>query len=308
MRREGDAYRTPLLEATTGTPPDTWCGVRRPQAAGDREALTLTVDFAEVVFVEPRCPARVALYQTDGAIDTVIAWSAGARGSALVPIPDVVGLGLATARDTITAAGYPARVEELETCHPRDGVVEQAPTQQALDEDSADDPGWYGPVTLVVEVPHSTRDCAGLDAAASAFMRFSRGGPPPAWSPQVLQLLGYTPWATVTAEGADDPAAWAFCSGVAPENCEASPLAVVAATGEIATGEFSEVTRWPEGQSCELIDRGGLPSGLPLNKQILLYPARLTSCADDWSVWLWIDEAGRISAVNLLVPASSDAG
>ena len=55
---------------------------------------------------------------------------------------------------------------------------------------------------------------------------------------------------------------------------------------------------------CELIDRGGLPTDLPVEKQIVLYPAELTSCDDDWSVWLWIDDAGRIAAVNLLVPES----
>ena len=53
------------------------------------------------------------------------------------------------------------------------------------------------------------------------------------------------------------------------------------------------------------LDRGGLPSGLPVEKQIVLYPAELTSCDDDWSVWLWIDDAGRITTVNLLVPATT---
>jgi len=271
-----------------------------------REALTLTIDFADLT-AQPRCPARVALYQTGGAIDTVVAWSEGARGSGQEPIPDVVGLSLTEARDRVTAAGYPARVEEQETCHPRRGVVEQAPTQRALEEDGEDDPGWYGPVTLVVEVPHTTRDCANLDAAASAFLRFARGGPPPAWGPEVQQLLGYTPWDTVTAARADDPATWSFCSGVAPEDCEVSPLVVAGGGGAVETGEFSDVTRWPDGQSCELIDRGGLPRGLPLNKQIVLYPAELTSCDDDWSVWLWIDDAGRITDLNLLVPATTPA-
>lgn len=301
--RVGDSYRTPSLQVTTGTPPDTWCGVARPQAVEDREALTLTIDFADFT-AQPRCPARVALYQTGGAIDTVVAWSEGARGNDLEPIPDVVGLSLTEARDRVTAAGYPARIEELETCHPRRGVVEQAPTQRAVEEDREDDPDWYGPVTLVVEVPHTTRDCAGLDAAATAFLRFARGGPPPAWAPEVQQLLGYTPWATVTAARADDRSAWSFCSGVAPEDCEASPLVVAGSEGEVETGEFSDVTRWPPGQTCELIDRGGLPSGLPIEKQIVIYPAELTSCGDDWSVWLWIDDAGRITTVNLLVPAT----
>ncbi|CUR60728.1 hypothetical protein NOCA280119 [metagenome] len=307
VMRSGTVYRTPSLQVSTGTPPDTWCGVTRPPATSNREALTLTVDFADLT-PHPRCPARVALYETGGAIDTVVAWSEGARGTDLEPIPDVVGLPLAQARDRVTAAGYPARVEELETCHPRDGVVEQAPTQQAVEEDSQDDPGWYGPVTLVVEVPHTTRDCAALDAAATGFLRFARGGAPPAWAPEVQQLLGYTPWDTVSAARADDPAAWSFCSGVAPEDCTVSPLVVAGGDAEVETGEFSDVTRWPGDQVCELIDRGGLPRGLPVEQQIVLYPAELTSCDDDWSVWLWVDDVGRITAVNLLVPRTSVDG
>ena len=302
--RVGDSYGVPQLQVTAGTPPDSWCGIARPREVADREALTLTIDFAEVT-AQPRCPARVALYESAGVIDTVVAWSTSAHGSSLEPIPDVVGLTLTEARDRVTAAGYPARVEEQETCHPRRGVVEQAPTQQDIEDDREDDPGWYGTVTLVVEVPHTTRDCAGLDAAASAFLRFARGGTPPTWAPEVRQLLGYTSWATVTAAAADDPAAWSFCSGVAPEDCEVSPLVVAGRDDEIETGEFSDVTRLPEAQICELIDRGGLPSDLPIEKKIVLYPVEPTSCEDDWSVWLWINDAGRITAVNLLVPETT---
>lgn len=299
--RVGDAYRMPQLQAATGTPPDTWCGVARPPEVARREALTITIDFTEVTST-PRCPARVALYETAGAIDTVVAWSEGARGDDLEPIPDVVGLPLDEARDRVTAAGYPARVEELETCQPRRGVVEQAPTQGAVEQDAGDDPGWYGPVTLVVEVPHTVRDCAALDAAARGFLRFARGGRPPAWAPEVEQLLGYTPWDTVTAAAADDPGTWSLCSGSAPQDCEVSPLVVAGRDGEVATGEFADVARLPDGQTCELIDRGGLPSGLSVERQVVLYPATPASCDDDWSVWLWIDDDGRITTVNLLVP------
>lgn len=299
--RAGDAYRTPQLQVVTGTPPDTWCGIARPRDVAGREALTLTIDFAEVT-ATPHCPARVALYETAGAIDAVVAWSEGARGDDLEPIPDVVGLPLAEARDRVTAAGYPARVEEHETCQPRRGVVEQAPTQTAVEQDAEDDPGWYGPITLVVEVPHTVRDCVALDAAARGFIRFARGGPPPAWAPEVEQLLGYAPWATVAAAAADDPATWSLCSGIASQDCEVSPLVVAGRHGEVATGEFADVTRVPDGEFCELIDRGGLPSGLSVEKQVVLYPAAPASCDDDWAVWLWIDDDGRITTVNLLVP------
>jgi len=299
--RVDDSYRMPQLQVTAGTPPDTWCGIARPRDVSDREALTLAIDFAEVAS-KSRCPARVALYETAGAIDTVVAWSDGARGTHLQPIPDVVGLPPTEARDEVTAAGYTAVIVEQETCHPRRGVVEQAPTQRATEKDRGDDQGWYGPVTLVVEVPHTARNCAGLDEAARGFLRFARGGLPPAWAPEVQQLLGYTPWARITAAAAADPATWSLCSGSAPEDCGVSPLVVAGRDGEVETGEFSDVTRLPEGQFCELIDRGGLPDGLSVESQIVMYPAHPRSCDDDWAVWLWIDDEGRITTVNLLVP------
>lgn len=299
--RVDHTYRMPELQVIAGTPPDTWCGVARPQELGDREALTLSVAFAETA-TKARCPARVALYDRGGAIDVVVAWSEGARGSRPEPVPDVVGLPLAQARDKVAAAGYPSLLEELETCHPRSGVVEQAPTQQAVDEDDDDDPNWYGPVTLVVEVPHTVRDCDRLDAAAQGFLRFARGGPPPAWAPEVQQLLGYALWDTVAASAADDPATWALCSASSPDDCAVSPLLVAARDVEVETDESSDVTRFPDRETCELIDLGGLPSGLLVERQIVVYPAELQSCDDDWAIWLWIDERGRITTVNLLVP------
>ena len=43
--------------------------------------------------------------------------------------------------------------------------------------------------------------------------------------------------------------------------------------------------------------------------RVVIYPAEISSCEDDWAVNLWIDGSGRIVAVNLLVPEGSiDAG
>lgn len=304
VQRKGDSYVVPGLSVLPGTPPDASCGIARPEAMGNREALTLTIGFHDGQ--EP-CPARVALYETDGAIDAVVAWSASATagvGGSVGPIPDVVGLSLAAARDHVTAAGYPARVEKLEICDPRQGiVVEQAPSQQDIEDDAEDSPGWYGPVTLVVEVPHTRRDCAALDQAAADFLAFARGGPAPDWAPEVRQLFGYELWDTITAERADERDAWSFCSGMPPESCALSPLVLAGQDVEVETDEYADLSRWPPDVGCDLLDRGGLPTGLSHNRQIVLYPAELDSCADEWQVWLWTDDAGRIEAVNLGVPA-----
>lgn len=289
-------FTTPTLDVQTGTPPDQFCVIPQPAVLGGREALTLTVDIP--VDGQFHCPSRVSIYQTAGQIDAVVTWTERPLGSGpdARPIPDVVGMKVAQARAAVTAAGHTARVEELETCHPRSGVVEQAPTQQDIEDDFPDDQVWSGGVTLVVEVPHTSRDCAALDAAAQGFIRFARGGAPPLWATEVEQLLGYTSFDRVTAERADDPAAWSLCSGVAPADCKLSPLVVIADSAQVVADEQRD------SYECEFIDFGGLPTEVLSEEEIHLFPTGVVGCAKQWDISLWIDDAGRIMAVNLLVP------
>ena len=201
------------------------------------------------------------------------------------------------AKDTVTAAGYIARVEQQETCDPRDDVVEQAPTQRDLEEDGEDDPDWTHVVSLVVEVPSTTRDCATLAAAADAFVDFARGGPPPAWAPDVQQLVGYELQGTLSAEDADDPQSWNLC----PDEslCDVSAL-TAASSGAVKADESRD------SYECEMADLGGLPSGLgDVEDQITLFAADPADCDEDWTVELWIDGSGAIRAVNLLLPRTA---
>lgn len=296
-------YRTPGLGARQGTPADDLCGVARPAVVGEREALTLSVDIpVDGIF---HCPATVALYRTDGLIDTVVTWTEKpvARAAAPEPIPDVVGLELDDARRAVTEAGYAARVEEVQACDPRVSVVEQAPTQQDVKDDAEDEAGRVEVVTLVVEVPHTTRDCAGVAAAAQGFLRFARGGQPPAWAPEVRLLLGYVEQTTIPDEQADDPASWALCSGVDPTRCPLSAVDV-AGEGDVAVADRATDDIDYAGDvfpfDC-LIDLGGLPGELYEMDSIVLRPEAVGDCID-WVVELWIDDDGRIRAVNLRVP------
>ncbi len=290
---------TPSLQAYDGTPPDVVCGSPRPAELAGRSALSITIALP---VDSGRCPARLSVYRTGGTVDVVAVWTARHRpvGADEDPVPDVVGMSLAQARDKVTAAGFTAHVEQQETCRPRDGVVEQAPTQQALEEDFEDDPDWTHVVTLVVEVPHTTRDCDALDAAADAFVGFAQGGPPPAWAPEVQQLVGYDLQGAISAEEADDSEAWTLC----PDEslCDVSPLSA-------ASGGAVEADESRDSYECEMADLGGLPSGLgDTEDQITLFAADPADCSEDWTVELWIDDAGAIRAVNLLLPRAVVGG
>ena len=292
-------YLIPGLGTLHGTPPEETCGVQRPKVVGDRGALTITVDVPSDDAAH--CPTTVALYFTGDRIDTVVTYTEKPATGANTQrqIPDVTGLSLDKARNAVTAAGFTAKVEQSPTCNPREGVVvEQAPTQQDIVDDFPADQIWSGAVTLVVEVPHPTRPCAALDAAAQGFIQFARGGAPPLWASEVEQLLGYTSFDRVPADRADVPTAWSLCSGVAPADCKLSPLAVIAGSPQVAAAEYGD------NYSCEFIDYGGLPTEVLSEDEIHIFPTGVEGCAKQWDISLWIDDAGRIIAVNLLVPES----
>ena len=79
VRRVGTAYRVPELAVAHGTPPALTCGVARPGLVGDRAALSITI---AIPGAEPGdCPARVDLYQSHGAIDTVILYTSKRLGA-----------------------------------------------------------------------------------------------------------------------------------------------------------------------------------------------------------------------------------
>lgn len=291
--RLGDEYRTPSLNVHEGTPPDKVCGLPRPASVGTREALLLAIELPTDGI--DLCPTQVAIYRTGGRIDSVVTWTGRPGSAARDAIPSVVGLSLTEARATVTAAGYTTRVEEQAACDPRPGVVEQAPTQQAVDEDWEDDPSPVYVVTLVVEVPHPTRDCTGLETAARQFRAFARGGPAPRWAPQVEVLLGYTVDRRLDPAQADDVTSWSMCSGVDAGSCRINPLHLMQ-DGEVLVSDDGRPL-----VECDMTDRGGLPLKLVEPDTIVVHPPPSNACADQWAVEIWIDAEQRIHAVNLLI-------
>jgi len=65
----------PALHVDAVPPPDSWCGIPRPDGLGDRFALRLEID-TRAQRDERGCPLTVDLYRSEGVIDTVVVYTA----------------------------------------------------------------------------------------------------------------------------------------------------------------------------------------------------------------------------------------
>ncbi|MDX6373922.1 MAG: hypothetical protein QOD98_2910 [Nocardioidaceae bacterium] len=79
----------PALRVDVTVPPDTWCGVPRPEETGGRFALRLEID-PRVARDGRGCPLTIDLYRSERVIDTVVVYTAKADGTGLEVDP--VGL------------------------------------------------------------------------------------------------------------------------------------------------------------------------------------------------------------------------
>ena len=88
----------PALRVDVTIPPDTWCGVPRPDVTGRRFALRLEIDPREGR--DPRgCPLTIDLYRSERVIDTVVVYTAKARRQVSVDPP-----GCARSRERLPSA------------------------------------------------------------------------------------------------------------------------------------------------------------------------------------------------------------
>jgi hypothetical protein len=80
----------PALRVDVTIPPDTWCGVPRPEQTGRRFALRLEID-SRAARDDHGCPLTIDLYRSERVIDTVVVYTANEEGTAGLEV-DPVGL------------------------------------------------------------------------------------------------------------------------------------------------------------------------------------------------------------------------
>lgn len=271
-------YRTPGLGTRIGA--DASCGTRPPDLR-HRRGLVLWVGIpTDGVGTIGTC-TELTLFRNDaGAIDAVLV-SEGRPPVVTSGPPDVVGNSATFARDRLEAAGYSVDEATGPGCGQVGTVSSQAPSWG----DEHVDPG----ATVTLAIADRTVPCQSAPLrpptprtrAADALIAFARGeGPAPATGDRVEVYVGDELRATLTPDTVADPASWVPV-------LDRLTRAVAQSEGAGATDD-----------SC--LVRGDLPSDLSEDAAWRLSVPEPRDCRDDWSVLVWVDDAGAITAVDLL--------
>lgn len=134
---------------------------------------------------------------------------------------------------------------------------------------------------------------------AQRLVDFSRGhGRIPALAPRLELLLGDMPLKGLSRARAAEPSEWALCAPYAERSCPMSAL---------ATLEQAHTSRIVGAPSACTATVGPLPPHLRITR-IKLAERTATieapgdlDCSEYWAVRIWVDKAGRLAAVNLLL-------
>lgn len=141
-----------------------------------------------------------------------------------------------------------------------------------------------------------------LERAGRRFAAFGAGGgQTPDFAPEVRLLLGSQVVATVPAEQAADPSTWRLpCHTYAERSCPIDALEALHRGAPYAV--TATVARTPS--ACATIVED-LPTDLAsagaLARSVSLSAPEPDSCIGAWEIQLWLDEAGRIDAANLIL-------
>ncbi|WP_309650505.1 PASTA domain-containing protein [Nocardioides sp.] len=127
-------FRPPVLSTRVGDPLDLCRQGRQPDELAARSAWSLDI----VVYTTADCPAGVDIYETDGLISAVSAYSVVPHpiepGAPAATVPDVRGLTDHEARQAVVAAGFEpsSYVFDLRGCQEDGTVVAQTPRPDTL--------------------------------------------------------------------------------------------------------------------------------------------------------------------------------
>lgn len=210
-----------------------------------------------------------------------------------VTVPDLTAVELRSAREWLTGDGLTVRADVVRDCRLLQGIVAAQEPR----------PGTRLPrgseVTLTFGRRPATADCARTPApqARRAFLGWATGrGAAPAFAPHVRLLQGNRQVARLTAAVARDRTSWRLPAGYA----ELAALDLLAWLDSMDNQHLLQPSR---GLSAYCLQRvAPLPPDLVdrLGWSAALITSSADACLEVAAVQVWVDDAGRISAVGFL--------
>lgn len=270
------AFTTPTL--TVRDTRSASCG-DRPKPLAHRRGLALDIGTpADGLGIGHSCLEVTLFLGSDGELESVLVVGSG-RPTDLPGPPDVVGNSVGFATDRLESAGYRVATVDRRDCAPVGTVAAQTPPWgEAIDPGATVTLGVVGRSgrcnneALVVPTP--------LTRAADALVAFARGS---GTSPGAETVQLYVDDALVTTlsdAAADDVTAWA--------------PTLSHLTGRVVQSPGDGV----DDDGC--LVRGELPAHLDAADALRLSAPEPAGCSDDWSLLVWVDDHGLITAVDLL--------
>lgn len=291
---------SPMMTLSTSSKsPYGRCGFTQPDAVSGRSPLSLVIDIQSEAFYVG-CTVDVALYRTDGAIDTVVAATRTAAESELATsVPSVTGLTPDHARQLLADQFLDATIVPADgggTCSIQRAITGQDPA-----------PGEvvvrHSTVTLEVAEPDPTCEPGELSTdakrVAEGFVAFARGDRPdgPPVDTPVDLYIGNQFVRTITAEASTDPSSWRDCPAVGHYAGRTCPFSFVKPIADYS-GTIAYTADAPS-HPC-LPGGPDLPEGLSAYHAVTLAPDEDLDCTSYWAIQLFVNDVGQIVAANVV--------
>lgn len=301
--REGqNRLRWPTPRLTTSPAAEFAC-VGLPDRLVGREVLALTVALeaqpSDGVGPSGQCHTVLVAYTDDGTIADVAVPKDFLSDDPLVPA-DVVGNTVAFATARLTAQGVKVEPVARADCQPIGVITAQQPYPSQNVK-----PGTTVHVAYTSETGPCIKNSLEIQtparSAAESFIAFARGGPLPPLADTVDVYAGNVLRSQLSAAEAADRASWTTaCPAIRDSLCQASVIdRIQSGPGPAVTQPFVR-----ENDPCHFVD-DNLPAELTtpdaLSRSASFGLGEPRTCADNWEAQIWIDDEGRIHAVNLIL-------
>lgn len=302
-RQGRDRMLFPTPRLTTTQAQNGACDTLPARLSGRDDVLALSIDLPQQPTdggIRMVCQTVYLRYEGNRIVDTYLPDDYVSHDP--VAPADVIGNTVEHAAQRLQDQGYQVETLARTDCQPKGLVTTQQPfpTSQPPPAGSTVFLAYTDELGACLEGNDRVEVDTPASAAAEALVKFAQGGPLPPVADTVDLYAGNVLRKQLTAEDAALRQNWrTSCPAVRDALCRASVLQRAQSGGAAITQPFIR-----EDDPCHFVE-GELPNDLTtpdaLSRSASFGDAEPRTCAENWGAQLWLDDEGRIFAVNLLL-------